>query len=145
MDMRWYPEMEIDPLENLRRLFESSRRRPGEERGRLSRPAWIPQVDAWEDKENFYLKFDLPGVQKEDIEIEVEGDQLTIKGERKLDQKIDYIRRERVAGPFFRAFTLESPIEKEKIKAVYKMGVLEIVLPKKEEAKPKQISITVEE
>lgn len=128
----------------MQNLFEATR--PGsEERARLTTPAWIPEVDAWEIDEGFYLVFDLPGVNREDIQIEVEGDHLTIKGERKTVQDIKYLRKERVSGPFYRAFNLETPVEREKIKATYKAGVLELFLPKKEEVKPRQIQIQVEE
>ncbi len=145
MIIRWNRPTEFDEMGRLMRRFLEDVPMPSEEKGRLTRPSWTPPVDAWETEEAFHILFDLPGVNKEDIEIEVEGDQLTVKGERKINQDIDYLRRERVFGPFYRAFTLETPIEKEKIKAIYKAGVLEIILPKKEEAKPKQIQIEVAE
>jgi HSP20 family protein len=145
MVIRWNPTEEMTRMENfMRHLFEGQRG-SGEERAPLTRPTWSPAVDAWETEEGFHLVFDLPGVNKEDIQIEVEGEQLSIKGERKAGDDVKFLRRERVFGPFYRAFTLETPIEREKIKASFKSGVLEVVLPKKEEVKPKQISIEIAE
>lgn len=143
MVIKWQEEM--NPVEGFMRNFFESAREGRTETGRLTRPAWVPAVDAWETEDDFHMVFDVPGVTKEGIEIEVEGDQLTIKGDRKIQNDIKYIRKERVFGPFFRQFNLETPIEREKIKAVYKNGVLEVILPKKEEVKPKQIQIQIEE
>ncbi len=145
MLVRWNPTDDLSAMENMMRGFFGAPREGSSERSRLNKPAWVPPVDAWETENDFHLVFDVPGVKKEDIEIEVEGDQLTIKGSRKLEDSVEYIRRERVFGDFYRAFTLESPIERDKIKAIFKMGVLEVVLPKKEEIKPKQIQIQIEE
>lgn len=140
--VRWSSWDDMAALRNqFNRLMEEMA--PGEEHGRLEKAAWVPPVDAWETEEEFHLVFDIPGVEKESVDIQIDGDQLTIKGERKPDKEIKYLRKERVYGPFFRAFTLETPIEREKIKAVYKAGVLEIILPKKEEVKPKQIQIEI--
>lgn len=145
MVVRWSPVDNINRLEGfMRNLFEGSPQ-TSEESGRLTRPSWIPPVDAWETEEGLHMLFDLPGVTKEAIAIEVEGDQLTIRGDRKGKEDVKFLRRERVFGPFFRSFTLETPIDREKIKATYKAGVLEIFLPKREEAKPKQIQVEIEE
>lgn len=145
MLIRWNPSDEVTSMENFMRNFFGVSREQGGERSRLNRPAWVPPVDAWESDNDFHLVFDLPGVKKEEIEIEVEGDQLTIKGARQLDDQVQYIRRERVAGEFYRSFTLETPVEKDRIRAIYKNGVLEVVLPKKEEVKPRQIQIQIDE
>lgn len=140
--IRWGPRDEMAAMINqFNKMLEDMA--PGEERGRLEKAAWVPPVDAWETASDFHLVFDIPGVEKEKIEIEVDKDQLTIKGEREPLADIRYLRKERVYGPFFRAFTLETPIEREQIKAVFKSGVLEVILPKKEEVKPKQIQIQI--
>lgn len=145
MLIRWNAVDELNKMENfMRNLFEASREGSGE-RSPLSRPAWVPPVDAWETENDFRLVFDIPGVKKEDINIEVEGDQLTIKGSRTVNGEVEYLRKERVFGDFYRSFTLQTPVESDKIKASYKAGVLEVVLPKKEEVKPKQIQIQIEE
>jgi HSP20 family protein len=132
-------------MENLMRKLFEGQSTGKEESARLNKPAWIPAVDAWETTDGYHLLFDLPGIAKDEISIEVEGDQLVIKGERKLNEDIKYLRKETPYGSFFRAFTLEVPVEQEKIKATFKNGVLEIILPKKEEVKPKQISIEIAE
>lgn len=135
-----YPKMMRHIME---KAFEDLPHRTEEGSGRLTRPAWVPAVDAWEDENNFYLDLDIPGVEKEKVNIKIEEDQLVISGERTYDDNIKYLRKERVYGPFVRAFTLESPIEREKVKAIFKNGVLKITLPKKEEVKPKTIQIEV--
>ena len=135
----------VEDMEAMRKQWNQmiEEMNPTRESGRLKKASWVPPVDAWETEDSFHLMFDIPGVKKEDIDIQVDADQLTIKGERKINEEIKYVRKERVFGPFFRAFTLETPIEREKIKAVYKAGSLEVILPKKEEVKPKQIQIEI--
>lgn len=140
--IRWgYPEDMEAMAKQWNRMLEEMM--PNRESGRLKKASWVPPVDAWESEDSFHLMFDIPGVNKEDIDIQVDADQLIIKGERKIDESIKYMRKERAFGPFFRAFTLETPVEREKIKAVYKAGSLEVILPKKEEVKPKQIQIEI--
>ncbi|MCE1248142.1 MAG: Hsp20/alpha crystallin family protein [Firmicutes bacterium] len=143
--MRWRAPQDMGNWFDLMNKYANAMEEmtPGEGRGRLEKASWFPPVDAWESENDFHLVFDIPGVEKESIDIQVDGDQLIIKGEKKTDDSFKYMRKERVFGPFYRAFTLETPIEREKIKAIYKNGVLEVVLPKKEEIKPKQIQIEV--
>lgn len=99
-----------------------------------------------EDAENLYLYAELPGIKPEDIEISVEGESVTLRGERKLQaaQNVSYHRRERESGRFRRIITLPTRINTEAVNAHFKNGVLKIVLPKAEEAKPKQIKVKVE-
>jgi len=95
---------------------------------------------------SFVVKADLPGVNKDDIQIDLKDNTLTLKGEKKFENKVskdNYIRVERSYGTFVRSFTLPQNVDAEKIKATYKDGVLELTLPKKEEAKPKQIKVDV--
>lgn len=142
----WSPIKELwDLQEDFNRLFfgprQGGKRQEGEE-GAL----WAPTVDICEDKEAVKIYTELPGIKKEDVKINVEEGMLTIKGERKFSdekRKGDYYRIERSYGMFSRSFSLPTNVEPEKIKANMKDGVLEILLPKKEEAKPKEIEIHV--
>lgn len=106
---------------------------------------WYPCIDVSEDDSNIYLRADLPGINREDIEISMEEDVLTIKGERKIEEekkgKNHYII-ERGYGSFSRSIQLGSGVQQDKINAKYKDGVLEVVLPKTEKEKPKKINIS---
>ena len=107
---------------------------------------WQPAVDVYETEDSYVLKADLPGVNKEDIKIDVNNNALTIKGEKKLEEKTEkdnYMRVERSYGSFTRTFTLSDKVDSGNIKAAYKDGVLELTLPKKEEAKPKEIKVEI--
>jgi len=107
---------------------------------------WHPNVDVFETEGGYVLKAELPGVNKEDIKIDVSNNTLTIKGEKKFEERTEkdkYVRIERSYGSFTRTFALSDKVDSENIKAAYKDGVLEITLPKKEEAKPKEIKVEV--
>ena len=107
---------------------------------------WMPAVDISETENEILIKADIPGMTKEDIKVVVHENTLTLKGERrseKTEEKTDYYRTERVYGSFYRSFSLPSMVDAGKIKANYVNGVLEIALPKVEEAKPKEIAIDV--
>ena len=107
---------------------------------------WAPAVDIVDEKDQIKVKADLPGMKKEEIEVNVENDVLTIKGEKKEEKEIkekDYVRSERYYGAFHRAFTLPASVDAQKVNATYKDGVLEIALPKKEGAKPKQVKVEI--
>lgn len=107
---------------------------------------WVPAVDLYENKDNFTVKCEVPGMKKEDIEISLHEGFLTISGERKREEKKqegEVYRTERYEGRFSRSLALPSKVNSEKINATYKDGVLTVVLPKAEEAKPKQIQIDV--
>lgn len=104
----------------------------------------FPMTNITEDKDHFYLRTELPGVKKEDIEISLTGNSLSLSGERKLvseEKNVKYLRRERESGTFRRMIKLPSVIDVEKVEARSENGVLTIVLPKAEAAKPKQIAI----
>jgi HSP20 family protein len=108
---------------------------------------WALPVDIHEDKDNIVVKAELPGMKRDDVSIEVRDNVLTLKGERKQDKEIkkeNYLRIERVYGKFSRSFFLPHPIVADKVKASYKDGVLEITLPKTEEAKSKAIPIKID-
>jgi HSP20 family protein len=107
---------------------------------------WFPAVDVYEDKDNLLVKAELPGLKKEDINISLDNGNLTLSGERKHEEKqqdADVYRSERWVGRFHRTVTLPCRVEAEKIKASYNEGVLTVTLPKAEDAKPKQIPISV--
>jgi len=108
--------------------------------------AWTPAVDIAEHDEQYLVKVELPGVNKEDVKITLENNILTIRGEKKQEKetrKESYHRVERSYGSFQRSFTLPTTIKSDKIDAAYKDGILQITLPKAEEAKPKQIEVKV--
>ena len=107
---------------------------------------WAPRVDIYEDKEAVRLDADLPGMDPKSVEISIEGDVLTLKGERKRERKMEgngFQRTERFFGTFERRFTLPQTVNREKIDASYKDGVLHLTLPKREEVKPKRIQVAV--
>ncbi|MFA5059131.1 MAG: Hsp20/alpha crystallin family protein [Candidatus Omnitrophota bacterium] len=109
------------------------------------RGGW-PALDVSEDKSNVIIKADLPGLKQEEIEVAIEDDVLTIRGERKAEVKKEeenYFRSERLYGAFERNLQLGVGVEKDKVKASYKNGVLEVTLPKSEKVKPKQIKVDV--
>jgi HSP20 family protein len=149
--VRWEPFRDLAGLqERMNRLFEDSLRPRGTGTGQDDDWAlggsWAPPVDIYEQEGNIVLKAEIPGIDPKDVELRVENNVLTVKGHRKLEEEIkrdDYHRIERAYGVFTRSFTLPTTVDAEKIKADYKDGLLKVVLPKREEAKPKQISITV--
>ncbi|MBI5149340.1 MAG: Hsp20/alpha crystallin family protein [Candidatus Omnitrophica bacterium] len=107
---------------------------------------WLPEVDIVDEKDQIRVKADVPGMKKDEIEVNVENDVLTIRGEKKEEKEIkekDFIRSERYYGAFHRSFSLPSSVDASKVNASYKDGVLEITLPKKEGAKPKQIKVDI--
>lgn len=148
---KWSPFSSFDPFDNLmdiqrevNRLFDD-RTKPAK-RDEFRNVAWSPVVDVHEDKDAYYVTAELPGLKQKDIDIKVEDDTLTIKGERKFEdeqKKDNYHRIERFYGSFQRSFTLPRGIDAGKIKASYKDGVLKLDIPKKEESKPKQISVSI--
>jgi HSP20 family protein len=107
---------------------------------------WAPAVDIYEGENELVVKADLPDVKPEDLDIRVENNILTIRGERKFEKKADdknYLRVERAYGSFARSFSLANTVSTEAIRADYKDGVLTLSIPKREEAKPKQIKVNV--
>jgi len=151
--MPWKPRTKgldiFHDFENLQqemnRLFDFTLHKPlVSPQGAL--PYWTPAIDIIEEQDNVKVRADLPGIKKDEIEVAVENDVLTIKGEKKNEKEIkekDYVRSERYYGAFHRSFTLPSAVDASKVNATYKDGVLEITLPKKEEAKSKQIKVDI--
>jgi HSP20 family protein len=107
---------------------------------------FTPAVDIEETPEEFVLKLDLPGVPQKDVKVSLMGDMLTVKGERKSESDRNggnVHRSERVYGSFERSFTLGTPVRNDKVKATYRDGVLEIHVPKAEEARLREIEVQV--
>src|SRR5580765_2598169 len=107
---------------------------------------WAPPVDIYETENELVVMADLPDVNPQELDIRVENNILTIRGERKFDKKVNednYLRIERAYGSFSRSFSLANSVKSEAIKADYQNGVLTLSLPKREEAKPKQIKVNV--
>ena len=115
--------------------------------GPQHRPASVsPKVNIREAAENVTLTFELPGLDKGDINVAVAGDLLTVSGERKVDTEVksdDYLRREIRSGKFERSFTLPEYVDATKINADYKNGLLVVSLPKTEETKPRKIEVSI--
>ena len=107
---------------------------------------WAPAVDIYETEHELVVMADLPDVNPQDLDIRVENNVLTIRGERKFEKEVNeenYLRVERAYGAFARSFTLANTVNSEAIKADYQNGVLTLSIPKREEAKPKQIKVNV--
>lgn len=137
--------LQHDPLSGLR-LFEDAVTRLMSE-PRTGRP-WSPPVDILETENDLVLKADLPDVTLEDIDVRVENQTLSIKGERRFESEAKekgYHRIERSYGSFVRSFTVPSSVDTEQVSADYKNGVLTVKLPKKEAAKPKQVKVEVKQ
>lgn len=143
----WDPFHEMEKLQDaLNQAFDTSLLNWGGSRAGLLDRAWGPAVDIYESKDNVVVRADIPGMRKEDIEVTIQDNTLAIKGERKVFEEKkdqDNLRVERAYGAFSRAFTLPTSVDSSKVKAVYKDGVLELTIPKQEEAKPKQINVDV--
>jgi len=108
--------------------------------------AWAPAVDIFERGDDLVMRAEVPGVTKDDLDVGIEGNVLTLRGERERDKGIseeNYHRIERTYGSFSRSFTLPNTVDASKIHATFKDGVLEMVLPKAEDAKPKKIEVKV--
>ena len=143
--VRWDPFRDLMTLqERMNEMFDRTLRRRGDEEEGLAPRAWAPAVDIYETDEKMVIKVELPGLKKEDIDIEVRDSTLTLKGERKFEKEIkreSYHRVERAYGSFQRSFTLPSTVKQEAIEASFKEGILEISLPKAEAVKPKKLAI----
>ena len=142
---RWDPFKDLMSLrDKMNKLFEDSISRSQTIDHDFPAGAWRPTVDIYETADKMILVADLPGINQEDIELKIENNILTIRGERQMDKEIkreDYHRIERAFGSFSRSFTLPATIHVEKIKAEHNNGILQVILPKKEETKAKKIKI----
>ena len=146
--IRWDPFREMAGLqERMSRLFEeaSGRRRASDD---FITGSWIPSVDVRETNDSLEISVEVPGIEPKDVEVSVENGILTLKGSRSFEKAAEgetYHRVERSYGAFERSFTLPTNIDSERVSAVYRHGVLNLTLPKREEAKPRSISIKIED
>jgi HSP20 family protein len=106
--------------------------------------SWAPRVDIYEAQGNLVIEAELPGLRREDIEIEVGGDRLTIKGTREVADGREYMRAERAQGAFHRSFAIAAPIDPAAVTATYRDGVLAITLPKAQQLEGTQVRVKVE-
>ncbi len=142
--IRWEPFGSLNTLQDqLNRLFDEPFLRGRSPESALT--TWAPAVDIYETENELVVKADLPDVNEKELDIRVENNILTIRGERKFENKVsedNYLRVERAYGSFSRSFTLENSVDTDGIKAEYKDGVLTVRMAKREEAKPKQIKVS---
>jgi HSP20 family protein len=141
---RWDPFREAVSLQNrVNSLFQNL----NEGEAPLTAANFVPAVDIYEDADKLVLKVEIPGMEEKDLDVRVEDNTLTVKGERKFateEKEENFHRIERSYGSFFRAFSLPSTVETDHIQASYNAGVLKLELKKKPEAQPKKIKINVE-
>ena len=140
--LKYGPFGDVDDMPGLRQMQETLSRFLTEP---SSRP-WTPAVDILETENDLIVKMDTPEVELKDVDIRLENHTLTVKGERKFEKREDskaYHRIERSYGTFARTFTLPDTVDTEHVRADYKNGVLSIVLPKKEVAKPRSIKVEI--
>jgi HSP20 family protein len=143
---RWEPFREFSTLQDrMNRLFRESFNDAGKDES-LTTSSFAPAVDVYEDEHKVTLKIEVPGIDEKDIDVRVENNTLTVHGERKIEKEEkeeNYRRVERQYGSFTRTFTLPQTVDTENVSATYDKGVLKITLPKKAEAKPKQIKVNI--
>ena len=134
----------ISSLQNhFNRLFNESFRTPSD---KSALTTWAPAVDIYETPNELVVKADLPDVNEKDIDVRVENNLLTIRGERKFEKSVseeNFLRVERTYGSFSRSFSLPNTVNAEAIGAEYKNGVLTLTLPKRDESKPRQVKVNV--
>lgn len=149
--IRWEPRREqrceLNTVrEQMDRLFSEAFGRGWNAEEGLTLGAWVPPVDVYETADSLILKADLPEVKKDEIDISIDENRLTIRGERHAEKEVNqenYYRSERNYGTFSRSFALPPTVNAEKVDATFTGGVLTLTLPKLEEAKPKQIKVKV--
>ena len=143
--VRWELLRDVaEQQERMSRMFESFDGRPQED---LAHGSWVPAVDIYSNGQHeLVLKAELPDMKEEEIDLTVEENRLTLRGERTLDTEVNheqFHRIERSYGAFARTFTLPPTVDADKVSAEYKAGVLTVRLPLREEAKPKQIKVQI--
>ena len=138
---RWYPIREVASLQDrVNPLFQDF----SGDNGTVTAAAFAPAVDVFENAEKVVLKLDIPGVKEEDLDIRVEKDTLSVRGERKFyaeEKEENFHRIERRYGSFFRSFSLPTTVDTENVEATYDAGVLKLELKKKASAQPRQIKV----
>ena len=142
---RWDPFRDVLALQNrMNSLFQEYNR--NQDGDALSTASFAPPVDIYEDEHKIVLKLEVPGMKESDLDIQLENNVLTVKGERKFEKEEkeeNFHRIERRYGSFYRSFTIPNTVNGESVKAGYEAGVLRIELEKRAEAKPKQIKVQV--
>ena len=142
--VRYDPFRDLRNLqEEVNRLFTGNLSRTFEDEG-IARGSWSPNVDIYENKEQIVLEAELSGMNRDDFDLSVENNVITLRGERhfeKKDEKDNYHRVERAYGSFLRSFTLPNTVSTEGATADYRNGVLRVVLPKREETKARKIEV----
>jgi len=142
--IRWDPFRDLITLrEKMNRLFEDTFAARGEEKD-LMASTWTPSVDIYETENEVVLTAEIPGIEDKDIEIKIEDNTLSIKGERKLEKETkeeNYHRIERAYGSFYRSFTIPHNVNQDEIQAEHESGVLKITMPKKPELKAQKVKI----
>jgi HSP20 family protein len=141
---RWDPFRNLNAFQDQFNRIVESTLKANQDNSALT--TWAPAVDIYETENELVLKADLPDVNEKDIDVRVENNMLTIRGERKFEESVkedNYLRIERAYGSFSRSFSLPNTVSTEAIKANYKDGVLSVELPKRAESKPKQVKINV--
>ena len=132
----------IDPFRELASFFQNFTEPTGKEQ--LSAGTIVPPVDVYEDEHNLVLKLEIPGINEEDLDVQLENNTLTVKGERKFEKEEkeeNFQRIERRYGSFLRTFRLPNTVDTDKVEADYDKGILKVSLAKRAEAKPKQIKV----
>jgi HSP20 family protein len=143
---RWDPFRDVLALQNRMNSLFQEYNRSNQDSDVLSTASFAPPVDIYEDEHKIVLKLEVPGIKESDLDIQVENNVLTVKGERKFEneeKEENFHRIERRYGSFYRSFTIPNTVNPESVKASYDAGVLRIELEKRAEAKPKQIKVEV--
>ena len=139
---RWYPIREVAALQN--RVNSLLQEIAGDDREPVTAASFVPAVDVYEDAEKVVLKLEIPGIREEDVDIRVENQTLSVRGERKFEEEEkqeNFHRIERHYGSFFRSFSLPNTVDTDAVAATYNAGILRLELKKKASAQPKQIRI----
>ena len=145
--IRWEPFRDlVSTQDRFNQLFNDTFARAFGDQQDVSPRAWVPPVDIYETVDSLVLKAELPGINPDEVEIRVEDNTLYLKGERKFEKEVkeeNLHRVERSYGTFTRSFALPNTIDSGKVKAEYENGILTLTMPKREEAKPRTIKISI--
>jgi len=149
--IRWNPARELLNMEReFNKLFNSFGKRlsigESDSLDEYENAIWMPLADIKEDKNNYFVMLDLPGISKDEVKVAYNNGQLSVSGERKQEKETmdsKFQRVERVFGRYYRSFTLPQKVKEDKIEAEFKDGQLKITVPKAEEAKPKELEIKI--
>jgi HSP20 family protein len=143
---RWDPFRDLAQLQDrVNRLFQESASHAGSEEA-FATTSFVPPVDIYENEHNIVLKLEVPGVDQKDLDIRIDNNTITIRGERKFEKEAkeeNYHRVERSYGSFQRSFGLPNTVNPEQVTADFENGILKITLAKRAEAKPKQVKVNV--